>query len=50
MQNFECLFSQGFPSIPNPIMHPSLVSQVPIRQPMLSTFPRVHPTMFEGPT
>jgi hypothetical protein len=48
MQNFEYLFLQGFPGMPNPIMHPSLVSQVPIKQPMSSTIRGIHLIMFEG--
>jgi hypothetical protein len=48
MQNFECLYSQGFPGMPNLFMHPSLVFQVPIGQPMLGTILEVHPTMSIG--
>jgi hypothetical protein len=49
MQNFGCLFSQGFVGMFNPVMHPSLIFQVPIRQPMLGTVLGIHFTMFEGP-
>jgi hypothetical protein len=49
MQNFECFFLQGFPSMLNLVMHPSLVSQIPIGQPMSNTILGIHPAMFEGP-
>jgi hypothetical protein len=48
MQKFRCFYSQGFHGMPNLFMHPSLVFQIPIGQPMLGTILEVHPIMSIG--